>query len=116
MGDLANKQCVPCRTATAALSPSETTSLLGRLRGWEVIDNHHLRKSWKFPDFQSALEFVNRVGELAEREDHHPDICFSWGKARVELWTHKVNGLTENDFVMAAKIDEVAGRQVPQAG
>jgi 4a-hydroxytetrahydrobiopterin dehydratase len=107
MGNLASKQCTACKTGTSALARSEITPLLAQLRGWEVIDDHHLRKNWTFPDFAGALEFVNRVGDLAEREDHHPDLSFSWGKARVELWTHKVNGLTENDFIMAAKIDEL---------
>ena len=111
MSKLTNQKCAPCQIATSALAPNAITPLLGQLRDWEVIDNHHLRKSWTFPDFRTALEFVNRVGEIAEREDHHPDIYFSWGKARVELWTHKVDGLTENDFVVAAKFDESAAEQ-----
>ncbi len=111
MSNLASKKCVACEGGTTALSQAPIASFLGQLRGWEVIDNHHLRKNWTFPDFESALAFVNEVGELAEREEHHPDLYLSWGKARVELWTHKVNGLTENDFIMAAKIDEL-----PQGG
>lgn len=107
MSDLAKKRCTSCEGGTAALSRGDITPLLAQLRGWEVIDNHHLRKSWTFPDFKSALEFVNRVGELAERENHHPDLYLSWGKARVETWTHNVNGLTQNDFILAAKIDEL---------
>jgi 4a-hydroxytetrahydrobiopterin dehydratase len=107
MGKLATKKCTACEAGTSALSRSDITPLLGQLRGWEVVDSHHLRKDWTFPDFAAALRFVNRVGEVAEREAHHPDIYLSWGKARIELWTHKVNGLTENDFIVAAKIDEL---------
>ncbi len=111
MTSLATKKCTECETGTTALSRNQITPLLGQLRGWEVTDKSHLRKSWSFPDFNSALEFVNRVGELSERENHHPDLYFSWGKAQVELWTHKVNGLTENDFILAAKIDELPRSQ-----
>ena len=73
-----------------------------------MIDNHHLIKRFTFEDFQQALNFVNRVGAIAEAEDHHPDICFGWGRVEVTTWTHKVNGLTENDFILAAKIDEIS--------
>jgi 4a-hydroxytetrahydrobiopterin dehydratase len=113
MSNLSNRKCVACDSGTAPLSRIETKPLFEQLRGWEVIDNHHLRKSLSFKDFRSALEFVNRVGELAEREGHHPDLYLSWGKARIELWTHKVNGLTESDFVMAAKIDALDQTAAP---
>lgn len=68
---------------------------------------HHLHKTFRFKDFKATLEFVNRVGAIAEQEGHHPDICFGWGKATIEIWTHKIDGLTESDFILAAKIDEV---------
>ncbi|GAA0542477.1 4a-hydroxytetrahydrobiopterin dehydratase [Halorubrum ejinorense] len=74
---------------------------------WEVIDGHHLEASYEFPDFESALAFTNEVGELAEREWHHPDIALSWGEVGVELWSHEVGGLTRADFVMAAKMDRL---------
>jgi 4a-hydroxytetrahydrobiopterin dehydratase len=74
--------------------------------GWEVVADHHLRKVYNFPDFRSALAFVIRVGAVAEREGHHPDIHLSWGKVVIEIWTHKVNGLTESDFIMGAKCDK----------
>jgi len=77
------------------------------LDGWEVIDQHHLRKTLKFTDFREALEFVNRVGKLAEEQGHHPDICFGWGRAEITIWTHKIDGLTESDFILAAKIDQL---------
>jgi len=72
---------------------------------WQVVNEHHLTRQFKFPDFKQALAFVNRVGELAEEQGHHPDILLAWGKAEITLWTHKIDGLTESDFIMAAKID-----------
>jgi len=75
--------------------------------GWKVIDNHHLEKEFRFDDFKTALDFVNKVGQLAEQEGHHPDIYLAWAKVRITLWTHKINGLTESDFIMAAKTDEL---------
>ena len=80
-------------------------SLLQELDGWVVVDDHHLRKVYEFKDFRESLEFVNRVGRLAEEQGHHPDICFGWGKAEVTIWTHKIDGLTESDFILAAKMD-----------
>ena len=74
---------------------------------WQVINEHHLLKSYRFSDFRETLDFINRIGELAEQQGHHPDICFGWGKAEISIWTHKINGLTESDFVLAAKIDKL---------
>ena len=105
MGELANKSCVPCRGGVPALKGASIRPLLEQLNGWTVADEHHLTKTFKFADFAGALKFVNEVGEIAEREDHHPDIYLAWGKARIDIWTHKINGLTESDFVLAAKID-----------
>jgi 4a-hydroxytetrahydrobiopterin dehydratase len=89
------------------MSPSQYQPLLAQLTGWKVADGHHLTKTYDFPDFMSALAFVNTLGELAEDEGHHPDIHLAWGKVGVEIYTHKVNGLTESDFILAAKIDEL---------
>jgi len=75
---------------------------------WTVTDEHHLQREFRFPDFKQALAFVNRVGEVAETEGHHPDIFLAWGKVGITLWTHKIDGLTESDFIMAAKIDRLA--------
>jgi 4a-hydroxytetrahydrobiopterin dehydratase len=77
------------------------------LDGWEVIDQHHLKKSFRFADFREAQGFVNRAGNLAEEQGHHPDVCFGWGRAEITIWTHKIDGLTESDFILAAKIDEL---------
>jgi 4a-hydroxytetrahydrobiopterin dehydratase len=89
------------------LQGPEIKTFLSQLDGWQVINEHHLQKSYSFPDFRASLEFVNLLGELAESQGHHPDICFGWGKAEVTIWTHKIDGLTESDFVLAAKIDKL---------
>jgi len=108
VSELAKKSCVPCKGGTPPLTAAEITPLLAQLEGWEVEKAHHLRKTFRFKDFMATLEFVNRVGAIAEREGHHPDICFGWGRATIELWTHKIDGLTESDFILAAKVDEAA--------
>lgn len=103
---LANESCVPCRGGVPALRGDELRPLLSELdQRWSVIDEHHLEREYAFPDFASALAFTNRVGAIAESEGHHPDICLAWGKVRITLWTHKVDGLTRSDFILAAKID-----------
>ena len=107
MSDLAERQCVPCRGGVPPLPGEEIKKLSGQLPGWQVINEHHLLKRYDFKDFRETLDFVNRVGELAEDQGHHPDICFGWGKAEITIWTHKINGLTESDFVLAAKIDKL---------
>jgi len=107
MSELTKKQCVPCRGGVPPLTADQIIPLIDQLHGWEVIQNHHLYKAWSFPDFVSALAFVNRVGELAEREGHHPDIYLTWGRVEIKIYTHKIDGLTESDFVLAAKIDEI---------
>jgi 4a-hydroxytetrahydrobiopterin dehydratase len=104
---LAERRCIPCRGGVPPLTADEIAPLLDQLQGWEVVEDHHLRKLVRFPDFANALAFVNQVGEVAEAEDHHPDIYLAWGKAEITLWTHKINGLTESDFVLAAKIDRL---------
>lgn len=106
---LADKSCVPCRGGVSPLTAAEIRPLLAELSGWSVESDHHLTKTYAFPDFQSALEFVNRVGAIAEQQGHHPDIYLSWGKARIDIWTHKINGLTESDFILADKCDRAAG-------
>jgi len=107
MTDLAERDCVPCRGGVPPMKGEEIEKLWQQLEGWQVIDEHHLQKVYRFKDFRESLEFVNRVGNLAEQQGHHPDICFGWGKADVTIWTHKIDGLTESDFVLAAKIDKL---------
>ncbi len=105
MSELANKKCVPCKGGVPPLSSERAADLLTQVQGWTVEDGHHLHKSYEFPDFVSALAFVNRVGALAEQQGHHPDIYLTWGKVGIKTWTHKIDGLTESDFILAAKID-----------
>ena len=105
MSLLAAKTCVPCRGGVPPLKGDEIAPLAREVQGWQVVEEHHLFKSFQFPDFRTALDFVNRVGELAEEQGHHPDIYLAWGKVEITIWTHKVNGLTESDFILAAKID-----------
>lgn len=104
--DLAKKSCVPCRGGIPPLKGEDLHKLLRQLdEGWKIIDEHHLEKEFVFKDFERALAFVNAVGKIAEEEQHHPDIHLSYGKVKIEVWTHKIDGLSESDFVLAAKCD-----------
>lgn len=108
MNELSAKSCVPCRGGVPALRGAALEGLRAQLAdGWRVVDEHHLEKDYAFRDFREALDFVVRVGELAEREDHHPDVYLAWGKVKLTIWTHKIDGLTESDFILAAKADEL---------
>ena len=105
--ELASKECVPCRGGIPPLAGDELQTLSQQLgNDWEVVDAHHLSKEFAFKNFIEALVFVNRVGDVAEEQNHHPDLYLAWGKVRVEIWTHKINGLTESDFIFAAKADQ----------
>lgn len=86
---------------------SQLESYLKQVSGWKAVNDHHLTKSFAFSDFKQALAFVNKVGAIAEEQGHHPDIFLTWGKAEVTTWTHKIDGLTESDFILAAKIDQL---------
>lgn len=110
MKNLTAKKCVPCSVGAPTLEPDEIKEYHKSLKdGWEVIDNKKIEKTYRFNNFKEALDFTNKVGKLAEDEGHHPDIYLSWGKVAVQLWTHKIGGLHENDFILAAKIDEIEG-------
>ncbi len=105
---LAEKKCVPCRGGVPPLKGEALERLHRELDGgWQVIGEHHLEKEFRLKDFRQALDLTNKVGELAEEVDHHPDICLAWGKVKVTIWTHKIDGLTESDFVFAAKVDQL---------
>ncbi len=107
MSELARKHCIPCRGGVPPLKGEELRSLSLKLGGgWTVVDEHHLEKTFAFEDFRQALDYTNKVGEIAEREGHHPDVYLGWGKVRLSIWTHKIDGLTESDFILAAKADE----------
>ena len=105
---LADKQCVPCRGGVPPLKGQDLQNLHDGVPQWSVVDDHHLQREFRFPDFKQALDFVKRVGAVAEEQGHHPDILLAWGKAQITLWTHTINGLTESDFIMAAKIDRLS--------
>ena len=104
--DLTQKTCEPCEKGTPPLKQEEIDALLPSLHeDWHVIDLHHLERAFHFSNFKQALDFTIQVGQIAEQEGHHPDIVLSWGKVQVTLWTHKIKGLSSNDFILAAKID-----------
>ncbi|MCA1620858.1 MAG: 4a-hydroxytetrahydrobiopterin dehydratase [Acidobacteria bacterium] len=105
MESLATKHCVPCHGGVPRLTGEEIAPLLAQLGGWEVFEEHHLSKGYEFKNFADALAFVNRAGAVAEAEGHHPDIEFGWGYARLRIYTHAIDGLSESDFVLAARID-----------
>ncbi len=110
MSDLTAKACVPCRGGVPTLTDAEIERLSPQVPQWRVreVDGvKRLVRDHEFPDFASAMRFAARVGELAEEEQHHPDLHVAWGKVGVEIWTHKIRGLHENDFILAAKIDRL---------
>jgi 4a-hydroxytetrahydrobiopterin dehydratase len=113
---LADRRCVPCQGGTPPLTRTQFAPLLAQLDGWQVEQDRMLVKVFRFKDFVEAVEFVNAITPVAEAENHHPDLHVSWGQVRVELWTHKIKGLSEADFVMAAKIDRVYARPSAAAG
>jgi 4a-hydroxytetrahydrobiopterin dehydratase len=106
MTELAHKHCVPCRGGVPPLKAQALRDLANQLgNNWRVVDEHHLEKSYEFPDFKTAWAFTDRVGAIAESEGHHPDIHLAWGKVTLTIWTHKIDGLTESDFILAARAD-----------
>jgi 4a-hydroxytetrahydrobiopterin dehydratase len=107
MADLADKDCVPCKGGIPPMKGKELAEILKQTPDWKAVNDHHLVRMFTFPDFKEALAFVNQVGEIAERQGHHPDILLTWGKVEITLWTHKIDGLSEGDFIMAAKIDRL---------
>jgi 4a-hydroxytetrahydrobiopterin dehydratase len=108
MTGLTEKTCVPCRGGVPPLDEAEVEQFLAQTPGWELREAKQIERTYKFKNFREALGFVDRVGALAEGEGHHPDITFGWGYAKISLHTHKIKGLHENDFIMAAKIDQMA--------
>jgi 4a-hydroxytetrahydrobiopterin dehydratase len=105
VASLADRQCVPCKGGVPPLTAAESAPLVAQLDGWRVVENHHLEKQYQLKNFVEALALVNRIGAIAEEQNHHPDIFLAWGKVGVKIWTHKINGLTESDFIFAAKCD-----------
>ena len=107
MSVLAQETCIPCRSGVPPLKGEELDALKEKLgNGWQIINEHHLEKEYIFADFIQALDFTVKVGEVAENQGHHPDIYLAWGKVKLAIWTHKIDGLTESDFILAAKADQ----------
>lgn len=102
---LADKHCVPCHGGVPRLRGKDLEKLAAEIPEWKVVEEHHLWRCFTFPDFKTALEFVNRAGAVAEQEGHHPDLLLSWGRVEAQIWTHAIDGLSESDFVLAAKLD-----------
>jgi 4a-hydroxytetrahydrobiopterin dehydratase len=108
MSELAAKECVPCKGGVPPLKGDALQNLHAKLQnGWQIVNEHHLEKEFRFKNFREALDFTVRVGELAEQQKHHPDIFLAWGRVKITIWTHKIDGLTESDFVFAAKTDQL---------
>ena len=105
--DLIKKRCVPCEAGTPPLSDKEINEFLNQVSGWS-LKNGHLSKKFKFRDFKETMKFINSAADIAENEGHHPDFCVHYSKIEMEIWTHAINGLPENDFILAAKIDSLA--------
>ena len=107
MSDLAKKTCIPCKGGVPPLQGTKLDDLLEKLKNnWKIIKEHHLEKEYSFKNFKEALDFTIKVGELAENQGHHPDVFLAWGKVKLTIWTHKIDGLTESDFIFAAKADK----------
>ena len=107
MSDLAKKTCIPCKGGVHPLKGAKLDDLLEKLKNdWKIIKEHHLEKEYSFKNFKEALNFTINVGQLAENQGHHPDIFLAWGKVKLTIWTHKIDGLTESDFIFAAKADK----------
>ena len=107
MTELAQRTCIPCKGGVPPLKGAELAKLTSQVHGWKVMEEHHIVKAFEFPDFLSALKFTNAIGTVAEEQGHHPDILLRWGSVTVTIWTHKIDGLTESDFILAAKINEL---------
>ncbi|MDY6777913.1 MAG: 4a-hydroxytetrahydrobiopterin dehydratase [Candidatus Nanohaloarchaea archaeon] len=108
MTDLTDKTCEPCQGGIPPMEEEEIVEYREQIDdAWDIVEDHHIKRSFDFNDFQAALEFVNQVGEIAEQEGHHPVIEFTWGEATIEIYTHKIDGLHENDFILASKIDRL---------
>lgn len=111
MSDLAAKTCVPCRGGVPALKGDDLRKLHEQLPDWQVVNEHHLARTYHLKDFLHALALVNKIGAVAEEQGHHPNICFTWGRVDLEIYTHKIDGLTESDFILAAKIEQLYGER-----
>ena len=109
MTDLCELKCQPCRGGVEPLRGAQLAEYSGQAPDWHVVDEHHLSRTFKFEDFLTALAFVNEVGDLAEKLGHHPDIFLTWGRVQIQIFTHKIDGLHVNDFILAVRVDRLPG-------
>ena len=110
MDNLSKKNCIPCKSGSIPLKGKHLSALMKDIdKDWRLIEEHHLEREFNFPNFQEAWNYLNKVAEMSEQQDHHPDLELSWGRVKVKIWTHKIDGLTESDFVFAAKCDDLLG-------
>ncbi len=109
MAHLCDLKCEPCRVGASPLKGEQLAEYSSQAPSWQVVDEHHLSRTFKFKNFAVALAFVNAVGELAEQLGHHPDIFLTWGRVQLQVFTHKIDGLHVNDFILAARIDRLPG-------
>lgn len=108
MSELSKKECIPCKGGVPPLQGSELEELYEQLKpGWKLVGEHHMEREYQFKNFREALDFTTKVGEMSEQQGHHPDIHLGWGKVKLVIYTHKIDGLTESDFIWAAKADEL---------
>jgi len=107
MTDLHKNKCIPCKGGIPKLKIKDSKEFQKETPDWKIIKNHHITRTFKFNDFKSALTFVNKVGAIAEKEGHHPNINFTWGEVNISIYTHAINGLHKNDFILASKIDRI---------
>jgi len=105
--DLCDRTCKPCHGGVPKLTAGEYQQFLPQLQGWTVEEEHHLTKSYKFDNFMQAMDLANKIADLAEQQGHHPDLLVRWGELKITLWTHAIDGLSEADFILAAKIDRL---------
>ena len=108
MEELSKKKCVPCEGSAKPLDEDRINQLRKQIKNWKICENHHLSKKFKFADFNSALDFINKIAKICDVENHHPNIEFSWGYAIITIYTHAIDGLSENDFILASKIDKIS--------
>ncbi len=108
MEELSKKKCVPCEGGVEPLDKDRINQLRKQIKNWEVYKNHHIFKKFKFADFNSALDFINKIAPICDKENHHPNIEFSWGYVIITIYTHAIDGLSENDFILASKIDKIS--------
>ena len=107
MAGLEGRECVPCQGGTPPLAEDQISNLLSKIdEGWSAIDNHHITREWEFPDFETALAFTNKLGAICEEQNHHADFELGWGRVQAVIFTHKIDGLTESDFILASKFDQ----------